>query len=119
MQARVIVHTCVRDRKKGELLRILLSQDQKEKLHSEHQCLQGPGLPHQVGVWKKCFWSVFLEGVYWFCYCDGVLFCFVLFHLVLLFWFACWENFYSGTFLTLWAARRAYLSSQGFLSSRG
>nr|XP_020757466.1 1,5-anhydro-D-fructose reductase isoform X1 [Odocoileus virginianus texanus] len=23
-------------------------QDKKEQLHSEHQCLQGPGLPHQV-----------------------------------------------------------------------
>ena len=35
------------------------------------------GLPHQVGVWKKCFWSVFLGGFCWFCCCDGVLFCFV------------------------------------------
>ena len=78
MQARVIVRTCVRDRKKGELLRILLLQDQKEQLHSEHQCLQGPGLPHQVDIWKKYFWSMFLGGFYWFCYCDGVLFCFIL-----------------------------------------
>ena len=69
---------------------------------------------------RGCVEEVFLGCVSWEILLVLLLWwCFVLFHLVVLFWFARWENFYSGTSLTLWATLRVYLSSQGFLSSRG